>query len=850
MAWTILMSGWVFAGSASAQKSDIEASRKLFRTGQYVECLESARNAIKEWAYSMEWRTLEIESLMALGRYGEAADRVEAVLKDSRPDIRLLKVAHTVYQHNGRARQSADMLAVMYRMAGYRRMEYLSGPEAVALGESLLLLGADPRTVLENFYNQVMKNDPNCREAYLAAGALATAKQDYALAADQYREALKRFGDDPDAHFGLARTFYYSDRQAMLASLDAALHLNPRHAAALILLAEHQIDCEDYEAAAKSLERVLAVNPWRPEAWAYRAVLDHLDGDPNEAVTHRANGLKFWPANPQVDHLIGRKLSQKYRFTEGASAQRQALKADPNYLPAKIQLAQDLLRLGDESQGWTLADEVNRKDPYNVEAYNLVNLHDTISAFTTLTGDGLQVRMDAREAAIYGDRVIELLQQARSDLCKRYNMSLERPVIVELFPDQQDFAVRTFGMPGGDGFLGVCFGSVITATSPRPSRAANWQATLWHEFAHAVTLSLTANRMPRWLSEGISVYEERQHNVTWGQRMTPEYRRMILDGGLTPLGQLSTAFMSPPTPIHLQFAYFESYLAVEFLVQRYGLASLRAILADLAKGEAINAAIARRAGPLEQIEKDFAAFARKQAEDLAPGLDWALPPWEQHEPAEQGALPSNRGRPARDAQAVARWLDEHPNSLWGLTLHAKNLLAEGHWEQAKAPLKKLISLYPGHVGQDNAYQLLAEAHRNLKEINEETEVLSRWAALSADAGDAYNRLMEIGMEQEDWTRVARSGEKCLAVNPLLATAHWRLGRANEALGRDEQAVDAYRRLLLLDPADPVDVHYRLAKLLRPRDPAVAKRHILEALADAPRFREGHRLLLEITGESR
>ena len=105
-----------------------------------------------------------------------------------------------------------------------------------------------------------------------------------------------------------------------------------------------------------------------------------------------------------------------------------------------------------------------------------------------------------------------------------------------MFPNQQDFAVRTFGMPGGDGFLGVCFGDVITATSPQPQRRANWQATLWHEFAHVVTLNLTNNKMPRWLSEGISVYEELQRDPTWGQKMTPQYRRMILAGEMTPVG--------------------------------------------------------------------------------------------------------------------------------------------------------------------------------------------------------------------------------------------------------------------------------------------------------------------------
>ena len=37
---------------------------------------------------------------------------------------------------------------------------------------------------------------------------------------------------------------------------------------------------------------------------------------------------------------------------------------------------------------------------------------------------------------------------------------------MEIFAEQKDFGVRTFGMPDNPGFLGVCFGCVITANSP------------------------------------------------------------------------------------------------------------------------------------------------------------------------------------------------------------------------------------------------------------------------------------------------------------------------------------------------------------------------------------------------
>jgi len=816
--------------------ADIDASREQFKTGQYAECLKSTRRAIEDGAYAADWRILMIESLMETGQYDQAVRDMDAALGDYRWSIRLLKIGHNVYRRNGDPDRAAEMLTRIFRIGTGRDVRFVNADDLAALGESLLLLGGEPKLVLDEFYNRAVKSDPNCLEAYLAAGNLALAKQDYELAANKYREALKRFPTDADAHYGLARAFLNSDRGAMIQSLDAALHFNPRHTAALILLAEHQIDCEEYKAGAKLLDRVIAVNPWHEEAWSYRAVLAYLEGDPKTGDVNRTCALTYWLKNPQVDHLIGRKLSQKYRFAEGAAYQRRALEFDPEYLPAKIQLAQDLLRLGLEDEGWTLADQVHSKDAYNIEAYNLANLRDNMARFRTLETDGFIVRMDAHEADVYGDQVVDLLKQARTQLCKKYGITLENPVTVELFPDQQDFAVRTFGMPGGDGFLGVCFGNVITANSPKAGKPHNWKAMLWHEFCHVVTLNITDNKMPRWLSEGISVYEEFQRDPTWGQRMDPSYRRKILNNELTPIANLSAAFMSPPGSMDLQFAYYNSALAVEYIVKRYGHKAIRAILAELAAGAEINYAITKHTSSLANIEKEFEAFARKRAEQLAPDADWEQPQAGQLDPA--------------DPEALAAWLAEHPNNFQALTLQANRLIADQKWEEAKEPLQKLIRLYPRYAGEDNAYRLLAEVHRNLGDTEGERLVLSDLAVLSPDAVYAYDRLMEIGIEQKHWRQVVTNGARYMAVYPMLSTVHARLGLANEELGLDERAIESYRHLLFLEPTDPADVNYRLAKLLQDRDPATAKRHVLEALAEAPRYREAHRLLARLAAKAK
>ena len=41
-------------------------------------------------------------------------------------------------------------------------------------------------------------------------------------------------------------------------------------------------------------------------------------------------------------------------------------------------------------------------------------------------------------------------------------------------------------------------------------------------------------------------------------------------GKRVPVSQLSSAFLKPKTPMHLQFAYYESSMVVEYVVERWG----------------------------------------------------------------------------------------------------------------------------------------------------------------------------------------------------------------------------------------------------------------------------------------
>ena len=317
---------WLSLGGRTIGAEDWETVQQQFYAGQYQQCIEGVRAAIKDGTDSYRWPVLLVQSLLATGQYDQAYEEASSFVNDTFPlSMPLLMVAHEAYQDTNHGPQAHMLLERIYRMAAVRRIDYLDAQELVAVGRAVLLLGGEPRIILEEFYNRAQRKDPNDVTAFIAAGELALDKQDYELAAQQYQTALKRFADVPAVHVGLAQAFYPSDRQAMLQALNAALVINPQQCDALLLLAEHEIDAENYAHAQDLLDQVLHVNPWRPEAWALKAVLATLGYGREDASVCRKKAMTYWPANPAVDSLIGRKLAQKYRFSEAADFQRKAL---------------------------------------------------------------------------------------------------------------------------------------------------------------------------------------------------------------------------------------------------------------------------------------------------------------------------------------------------------------------------------------------------------------------------------------------------------------------------------------------------------------------------------------------
>jgi tetratricopeptide (TPR) repeat protein len=822
----------VCADWSQAQRLD-DAIQSLTR-GDYAKALSLSLTALEDPTAEERWFRLAAECHLIKGEYREAFEVATQGIVVHRTSLHLRRLAAIAANFSGKSNQAADFLEEIGLLYELNKWRYRRDEDQALLAEYFLQQGRDPKEVLNTFLKPLGDASYPAR---MATGNLALSKSDDAMAADNFRVAAELNPDAPDPYYGLARSYESSDPKRAGEFLQTALQKNPHFAPALLRRAESAIDGENYTEAEEWLKRVLDINPSQVHALAFKAVIAHIKNDFKAEAEFRALAMSAWEANPEFDHLVGKKLSQKYRFEDGVRYQQRALVYDPNYQPAKIQLALDQLRLGDSDDGWRLAEEVYAADPYNILAHNLVSLRDRLTKYTTLSDDEFVVRMEAREAKLYGAQVLALLHEAKEILEAKFEVEIARPIFVEIYAAQHDFAVRTFGIPGVRGFLGVCFGKVVTMNSPssQGNRAANWQAVLWHEFCHVITLQKTSNKMPRWLSEGISVYEERQRNPAWGQAMTPRFREMALADDVIPVSRLSEAFLNPATPEHLQFAYYQSSLVVEFLLEQHGPKMLNRLLVDLGLGVNANKALEHYVGSLKKLDQEFTTYLRKRAESWGTAENFVKPELS----------------PAISPSQILDLAKQSPDNYYLQRSLASYYLNQQDWPEAIKIATRMLENLPEMWGRETPFAILAKAHRGLDDREAELAAVREWARRDSDAFDAALRWAELTSEMENWDEVSQAASTALAINPLIPAPHRYLAAASEKLANDTHLIAALQAQLELGPHDPAETHFRLAQALRRNGQSDrAKREVLHALEYAPRYRDAQRLLIEIVDEQK
>lgn len=820
--WLVLLLLFARAGCAAAgEEGAVEKAAGMLAKGGYEECIEFCEGEMAEAAEPGRLEAVRLRALLERGDYEAAMDGADGFFLISRYDPELLLAVALVMEAT---RDDADSWArsMMTRRA-VMGPPWNDGAAAVAAyAELALLSGQDGKKVLEEILLPLKKADPKARAPYLSIGRLALRHHDMEFAAENFQEGLKLYPEDGELLLGLALAGAglpverMDEDGGVRGYLDLALKVNPRFPEALLEKAKELGGKKDFDGAGGMLKRLFAVNPRHPEGRALEAAFCLLEEDEAGAKIALQKATEVWEGNPRVWFTIGGTLAGQYRFEEGIVHLKKAADLDPVSPEILFELGSNQLRFGDPENGWMNVQRAAQLDPYHVSAYNLMALRDKISLYPVLAKGDVMVRMSPGDEVVFGKRAMDLAVRAKETLAKKYGIDLEQPVMVEMLPEQEDFAIRTFGLPGGEGFLGVCFGPLITMTSPRGRLGrANWEAVLWHEMAHTITLELSGHRIPRWLTEGISVYEERVAREGWGARMNAGFRAYFTGNDIFPIEKLNEMFGTD-----VMLAYYQSSLVVEYIVEEFGQETLVNLIKDLGLGDKWEDVLAGRTRPLSELNEDFRNHAKKLAEGYGKDVDWTG--------LSDDEYLAFRGDPEA-------WLSKHPDRYATNTVWMAEKLRDGKWAEAKAMAEKLIEALPDNREEYNPYEALAAACRGLNDSDGERQALETLYRLDADRSEAAARLLAM-----EGSGIA-DAERMLETNPFQDVAL-------RVLARERPSPQSYAALLALEPRDGTRLHYELAELLRTTDRAAALRHVLRALEDNPRFKPALELLVSLEDE--
>ncbi len=694
-----------------------------------------------------------------------------------------------------------------------------------------------------SLFEEAVRADPNNIEAHVLWADLFLEKYNEAEAERSYRDALEINPRHVPALVGMARIS--GDQR----SLQRALAINPNSVAALEVLGRLMQRDERTGEAAAHLSRALELNPEALGARSALAAQAALDERMADYRLHAAAVEEFSPGNPVFLADVAEHFGRNYRFAEAVQYARASIGTDAEYWRGYTLLGSNLIRLGEEQEGRANLEIGFDNDPFNVLSSNLLTVFDTLEEYATRESEHFLVRMSQRDAKILWPYLEPLLEQAWRELSAKWDYQPEYPVLIEVFEKTEDFAVRSVGLPDIGPLVGICFGKVITLISPDTLRA-NWQEIVWHEFSHVITLQMTRNRIPRWLAEGVAVWEERQGRPYWGRRQGLDLVRGAAEGRYLPVAHLNSAFSGARSSAELGFAYFQSYLVVDYIEQTYGFDKLRELVIEY--------------GLVKDDEQRFReVFAVSMGEFDAGFQRWiagrvaAIGVHAHHEDSPDEGEGHGHGIRENSSAVLSELysnesLQQHMRSRIGqnprdfmahLQLGIVLFKEESHSEARQALLAahELLPTYSGYPSPALVLAQLAEREGNRQERLRWLEILLE--NVQHDDAPALT-LAEAALDEGNFERAAHYIDRALQVDPYRSEVHALGARLADSTGDSALAVTEYEILLELEVADPVGARTSLAEAyLRAGRFAEAKQQALQALETAPSYLRAQQALL-------
>ena len=624
-------------------------------------------------------------------------------------------------------------------------------------------------------------------------------------AVDLFNEALELKEDHAGALLGLALVAAENFESVAAGLAHKALASDPKLLEAQELLARLALEDNDTAKATEEANKALAIDAHSVGGRAILATIDWLAGKKDTAFDpHTARGYE----------IAAHFFFINRRYEEDIQYYRKAIDLDPQLYSARSQLGINLMRLGQDQEAYTQLEACYNNDFQDAATRNSLKLLDSYKRFDTVQTGLIILKLDKKEQELLRPYFESEMERIIATYEKKYRTKLAKPVRVEVYPDHEDFAVRTLGMPGlgalGVTFTSATYGSFIAMDSPsgRPPGNFHWASTLWHEMSHVFSLTLTDSHVPRWFTEGLAVHEETAVSPERGDRLAPPIIMAIKDKKLLPVAELDRGFVHPTGPTQVVVSYFQGGRICDYINDKWGWDTLLAMLHDFGNDED-TATVIRKELKMEPADFDKQFLASVEA----------------------------------GTKSVVDHFDEWQKRLKQVNALAKNKDYDGVIKEGLA----VRDMYPDYVEEGSIYEFLANAYLAKENKPAAIAELERYVKAGGRSPDSIKLLAK---QLEDAGRKKEAADALNRLNyiyPMDNDQHQKLGALWMDAGNLGGAIREFRAVVAHNPIDPARSHYDLARAYQlNHEPEQAKDELLAALETAPGYRPAQKLLLELT----
>ncbi|MDI9402547.1 MAG: hypothetical protein QM516_01630 [Limnohabitans sp.] len=477
-----------------------------------------------------------------------------------------------------------------------------------------------------------------------------------------------------------------AERHAMQDAVRAtgeALGLSPRCARAWRLAGDLALDQFDFDGAARAVRALRRIAPMHPLAAVLEARSALMQDDPTTALRVIDAALAFgnsaqcelraWRAAAEGSRYDFAKMQQEFaRFDLLAPGSSLALVVagrqlvfDRQYAEARATLAAaasrepawalpraelGLLSMQDGNEERAVADlkQAVALDPHDERTVFTLALAEQLLGWQRIETKYFIIRHPEGDAALVAALLTEPLDRMHEEVCGKLGHEPAQKTLLDVMPDHRSFGVRITGLPRIH-TIAVCTGPTIAIEIPKDGPQSKHLglfdplAVLRHEYTHTVTLSMTKNRIPHWLTEAVAVtLEETPRTYDNCQLLAAAWHR----GALFNLDEINWAFVRPERPTDRPQAYAQGRWMVEYAEVTFGWDALRKLLFSYADGVREDDAMRGAFGvPRDAFYKGFLAWAAREVRA------WGLDPQPPLRDLLRDIVESSRGTGASDAAA-------------------------------------------------------------------------------------------------------------------------------------------------------------------------------------------------------